>query len=245
MHHLEVRRLTASYGNLPVLHDVDLTVAKGEVVSLIGPSGSGKSTILRVVMGLTAPTAGEVLIDGQAIDYGSRRSLRAARDRMAIVFQQYNLFQNMSALANVTITPVRIRGRPAAEVEADARRLLARVGLADKHDAYPDQLSGGQQQRVAIARALALKPEILLLDEVTSALDPELVGEVLDTIRGLAADGMTMLIVSHEMGFVREVSSRVVMMDQGRVVEEGPPAQIFDGARTERARSFVGRILRH
>ena len=245
MHHLEVRRLTASYGNLPVLHDVDLTVAKGEVVSLIGPSGSGKSTILRVVMGLTAPTAGEVLIDGQAIDYGSRRSLRAARDRMAIVFQQYNLFQNMSALANVTITPVRIRGRPAAEVEADARRLLARVGLADKHDAYPDQLSGGQQQRVAIARALALKPEILLLDEVTSALDPELVGEVLDTIRGLAADGMTMLIVSHEMGFVREVSSRVVMMDQGRVVEEGPPAQIFDDARTERARSFVGRILRH
>ena len=245
MHHLEVRRLTASYGNLPVLHDVDLTVAKGEVVSLIGPSGSGKSTILRVVMGLTAPTAGEVLIDGRPVDYGSRRSLRAARDRMAIVFQQYNLFQNMSALANVTITPVRIRGRPAAEVEADARRLLARVGLADKHDAYPDQLSGGQQQRVAIARALALKPEILLLDEVTSALDPELVGEVLDTIRGLAADGMTMLIVSHEMGFVREVSSRVVMMDQGRVVEEGPPAQIFDDARTERARSFVGRILRH
>ena len=245
MHHLEVRRLTASYGNLPVLHDVDLTVAKGEVVSLIGPSGSGKSTILRVVMGLTAPAAGEVLIDGRPIDYGSRRSLRAARDRMAIVFQQYNLFQNMSALANVTITPVRIRGRPAAEVEADARRLLAKVGLADKHDAYPDQLSGGQQQRVAIARALALKPEILLLDEVTSALDPELVGEVLDTIRGLAADGMTMLIVSHEMGFVREVSSRVVMMDQGRVVEEGPPAQIFDDARTERARSFVGRILRH
>ena len=245
MHHLEVRRLTASYGNLPVLHDVDLTVAKGEVVSLIGPSGSGKSTILRVVMGLTAPAAGEVLIDGRPIDYGSRRSLRAARDRMAIVFQQYNLFQNMSALANVTITPVRIRGRPAAEVEAAARRLLARVGLADKHDAYPDQLSGGQQQRVAIARALALKPEILLLDEVTSALDPELVGEVLDTIRGLAADGMTMLIVSHEMGFVREVSSRVVMMDQGRVVEEGPPAQIFDDARTERARSFVGRILRH
>ena len=245
MHHLEVRRLTASYGSLPVLHEVDLTVAKGEVVSLIGPSGSGKSTILRVVMGLTAPTAGEVLIDGQAIDYGSRRSLRAARDRMAIVFQQYNLFQNMSALANVTITPVRIKGRPAAEVEADARRLLAKVGLADKHDAYPDQLSGGQQQRVAIARALALKPEILLLDEVTSALDPELVGEVLDTIRGLAADGMTMLIVSHEMGFVREVSSRVVMMDQGRVVEEGPPAQIFDDARTERARSFVGRILRH
>ena len=245
MHHLEVRRLASAYGRLQVLHDVGLTVAKGEVVSLIGPSGSGKSTILRVLMGLTPPTAGEVLIDGEPIDYGSRRSLRAARERMAIVFQQYNLFQNMSVLGNVTIAPVKIKGRPQAEVEADARRLLAKVGLADKHDAYPDQLSGGQQQRVAIARALALKPEILLLDEVTSALDPELVGEVLDTIRGLAAEGMTMLIVSHEMGFVREVSSKVVMMDQGRVVEEGPPAQIFDGAQTERARSFVGKILRH
>ncbi len=245
MHHLEVRRLASAYGRLQVLHDVSLTVAKGEVVSLIGPSGSGKSTILRVLMGLTPPTAGEVLIDGEPIDYGSRRSVRAARDRMAIVFQQYNLFANMSVLGNVTIAPVRIKGRPRAEVEADAKRLLAKVGLADKHDSYPDQLSGGQQQRVAIARALALKPEILLLDEVTSALDPELVGEVLDTIRGLAAEGMTMVIVSHEMGFVREVSTRVAMMDQGQVVEEGPPARIFDGAQTERARSFVSRILRH
>ena len=167
-------------------------------------------------------------------------SLRAARDRMAIVFQQYNLFQNMSVLGNITIAPVKIKGRPRAEVEADAARLLAKVGLDDKHDAYPDQLSGGQQQRVAIARALALKPEILLLDEVTSALDPELVGEVLDTIRGLAADGMTMLIVSHEMGFVREVSSRVVMMDKGQVVEEGPPrADLRRGA--DRARAQLRR----
>ena len=245
MHHLEVRRLASAYGRLQVLHDVSLTVAKGEVVSLIGPSGSGKSTILRVLMGLTPPTAGEVLIDGEPVDYRSRRSVRAARDRMAIVFQQYNLFANMSVLGNVTVAPVRIKGWPQAEVAADAKRLLAKVGLADKHDAYPDQLSGGQQQRVAIARALALKPEILLLDEVTSALDPELVGEVLDTIRGLAAEGMTMVIVSHEMGFVREVSTRVAMMDQGQVVEEGPPARIFDGAQTERARSFVSRILRH
>ena len=245
MHHLEVRRLASAYGRLQVLHEVALTVAKGQVVSLIGPSGSGKSTILRVLMGLTPPTAGEVLIDGAAVDYRSRRSVRAARDRMAIVFQQYNLFANMSVLGNVTIAPVKIKGRPRAEVESDAKRLLAKVGLADKHDAYPDQLSGGQQQRVAIARALALKPEILLLDEITSALDPELVGEVLDTIRGLAAEGMTMVIVSHEMGFVREVSSKVAMMDQGRVVEEGPPARIFDGAQTERARGFVSRILRH
>ncbi|MFO1048903.1 MAG: amino acid ABC transporter ATP-binding protein [Geminicoccaceae bacterium] len=245
MHHLEVRRLASAYGSHQVLHDLSLTIAKGQVVSLIGPSGSGKSTVLRVLMGLTSATAGEVLIDGERVDYRSRRSLRSARDRMAIVFQQYNLFQNMSVLGNVTITPVRIRGRPAAEVEADARRLLAKVGLAGKEAAFPDQLSGGQQQRVAIARALALRPQILLLDEVTSALDPELVGEVLDTIRSLAADGMTMLIVSHEMGFVREVSSKIVMMDQGRLVEEGPPAQIFDAATTERTRSFVGRVLRH
>ena len=156
----------------------------------------------------------------------SRRSLRAARDRMAIVFQQYNLFQNMSVLRNVTIAPVKIKGRSAPPRSRPTRRgCWPRLGLADKHDAYPDQLSGGQQQRVAIARALALKPEILLLDEVTSALDPELVGEVLDTIRGLAAEGMTMLIVSHEMGFVREVSSRVVMMDKGQVVEDGPAAR--------------------
>jgi polar amino acid transport system ATP-binding protein len=245
LHHLEIKDLTSAYGDLKVLKGVNLSLSKGEVVALIGPSGSGKSTILRVLMGLTAPTGGEVLIDGAAVDYRKAGSVRAARDRMAIVFQQYNLFQNMDVLRNVTIAPVKIKGRPRREVEAEAQRLLAKVGLADKHHAYPDELSGGQQQRVAIARALALRPEILLLDEVTSALDPELVNEVLDAIRGLAADGMTMLIVSHEMAFVREVASRVVMMDKGMVVEEGPPIQIFDSPRTDRAREFVGKILRH
>ena len=245
MHHLEVRNLASAYGPLKVLEDVSLTLAKGEVMALIGPSGSGKSTVLRVLMGLTRPISGEVLIDGEAIDYGKPASIRAARDRMAIVFQQYNLFQNMDVMRNVTIAPVKIKGRARAEVEKEAVRLLEKVGLADKHRAYPEQLSGGQQQRVAIARALALKPEILLLDEVTSALDPELVNEVLDTVRALAAEGMTMLIVSHEMAFVREVASKVVMMDKGQVVEEGPPKQIFDAPRTERAREFVGKILRH
>jgi polar amino acid transport system ATP-binding protein len=245
LHHLEIKDLTSAYGDLKVLKGVNLGLSKGEVVALIGPSGSGKSTILRVLMGLTAPTGGQVLIDGAAVDYRNAGSVRAARDRMAIVFQQYNLFQNMDVLRNVTIAPVKIKGRPRREVEAEAQRLLAKVGLADKHHAYPDELSGGQQQRVAIARALALRPEILLLDEVTSALDPELVNEVLDAIRGLAADGMTMLIVSHEMAFVREVASRVVMMDKGMVVEEGPPIQIFDSPRTDRAREFVGKILRH
>ena len=245
MHHLEVRNLAAAYGALSVLKGVSLILSKGEVVALIGPSGSGKSTILRVLMGLTHPTGGEVLIDGAPVDYRRPASVRAARDRMAIVFQQYNLFQNMDVMHNVTIAPVKIKKRRRAEVEAEAAKLLAKVGLADKHHAYPDELSGGQQQRVAIARALALRPEILLLDEVTSALDPELVNEVLDSIRGLAAEGMTMLIVSHEMAFVREVASKVVMMDKGVIVEEGPPKQIFDAPRTDRAREFVGKILRH
>ena len=245
MHHLEVKDLTSAYGQLSVLKGVNLGLSKGEVVALIGPSGSGKSTVLRVLMGLTPPTGGQVLIDGTPVDYRKAASVRAARDRMAIVFQQYNLFQNMDVLRNVTIAPVKIKGRARREVEAEAERLLAKVGLAEKHHAYPDELSGGQQQRVAIARALALRPEILLLDEVTSALDPELVNEVLDTIRGLAAEGMTMLIVSHEMAFVREVASKVVMMDKGLVVEEGPPKQIFDSPQTDRAREFVGKILRH
>jgi polar amino acid transport system ATP-binding protein len=228
-----------------VLRDFSLTIEKGEVISLIGPSGSGKSTLLRTLMGLTKPSSGEVTLHGQAIDYASRRSLRQARDRMAIVFQQYNLFQNMTVMGNVTIAPIKIRKRDRRVVEEEAARLLEKVGLADKHHAYADELSGGQQQRVAIARALALKPEILLLDEVTSALDPELVNDVLDAIRALASDGMTMLIVSHEMAFVREVSTKVVMMDKGTTVEEGAPTQIFDAPQTARTRDFVGKILRH
>ncbi len=227
------------------MRDINLSVEQGEVIALIGPSGSGKSTLLRAIMGLTKPASGEVILDGTPVDYSSRRSLREARNRMAIVFQQYNLFQNMTVMRNITVTPIKIRKRDRREVEREAVELLEKVGLADKHHAHPDQLSGGQQQRVAIARALALKPEILLLDEVTSALDPELVNDVLDTIRVLAADGMTMLIVSHEMAFVREVSTRVVMMDKGTTVEEGKPADIFDAPKTARTREFVGKILRH
>jgi len=220
-------------------------VDRGEVISLIGPSGSGKSSLLRLLVGLLAPTAGTVRIDGKAVDYGSRADVRALRDKTAIVFQQYNLFQNMDVLRNVTIAPIIIRKRPRREVEEDAMALLARVGLADKHHAYPDQLSGGQQQRVAIARALALKPEILLLDEVTAALDPELVTEVLETIRGLAGNGITMLLVSHEMSFVREVSTRVMMMDRGQVVETATPDVLFRAPVQQRTRDFVSKILRH
>ena len=245
MHHLEIRNLSCAYHHQQVLRDISFSVERGEVISLIGPSGSGKSTLLRALVGLTPPSGGDVVIAGSRIDYSSPASLRLARERMAIVLQQYNLFQNMTVMRNVTIAPTKIRKRDPKEVNAEAMELLARVGLSEKHNSYPDELSGGQQQRVAIARALALKPEILLLDEVTSALDPELVNEVLDTVRRLAAEGMTMIIVSHEMAFVREVSTRTVMMDKGYVVEVGTPAEILDNPRTERARDFVGKVLRH
>ncbi len=245
MPHLVIANLSADYGSTPVLQDVDLSVERGEIIAIIGPSGSGKSTLLRVLTGLLKPSAGTVQVAGEMVDYGSAAALRKVRDRFAIVFQQYNLFQNMTALRNVTIAPTIVKKRSASEVESEARALLTKVGLAHRIDAYPDEMSGGQQQRVAIARALALNPDILLLDEVTSALDPELVAEVLDTIRLLAGDGMTMLIVSHEMGFVREVASKVVFMADGRIVEVGPPAQIFDAPQTARCTEFVRRILRH
>jgi polar amino acid transport system ATP-binding protein len=243
--HLVIDKLSADYGSTPVLQDVNLAVERGEIVALIGPSGSGKSTLLRVLTGLLKPRGGSVEVAGERVDYASRAALRKVRDRFAIVFQQYNLFQNMTALRNVTIAPTIVKKRNSAEVEKEARELLTMVGLAHRIDAYPDEMSGGQQQRVAIARALALKPDILLLDEVTSALDPELVAEVLDTIRLLAAEGMTMLIVSHEMAFVREVAGKVVFMADGRIVEVGPPAQIFDAPQTPRCAEFVRRILRH
>jgi polar amino acid transport system ATP-binding protein len=245
LQHLEVSDLCTSYGSVKVLSGVTFSLNKGEIVCLVGPSGSGKSTVLRTLIGLTPPASGRVMIDGTPIQYASKASIRRARERVAIVFQQYNLFQNMTTLRNVTIAPVKIKRWPRDEVERNAKSILAKVGLGDKLGAYPDQLSGGQQQRVAIARALCLRPEILLLDEVTSALDPELVTEVLDTIRTLAKDGMTMLIVSHEMAFVREVASRVIMMDQGRVIEQGPAREIIDAPKTERGREFFGKILRH
>ena len=245
MRHVDIVDLAASYADAPVLDGITLGIDRGQIVSLIGPSGSGKSTLLRVLMGLLPPKRGHVELDGEKIDYAKREQVRRLRDRFAIVFQQYNLFQNMTVLSNVTIAPVKIKKRDRAEVEREAKELLAKVGLADKLSAYPDELSGGQQQRVAVARALALKPEVLLLDEVTSSLDPELVKEVLDTIRLLAKEGMTMLIVSHEMGFVREVSAKVVFMDAGRVVEEGAPAEIFDRPQEARTQEFVEKILRH
>jgi len=245
LHHLEIQKISASYGKLQVLSDVTLSVDKGEVLSLIGPSGSGKSTLLRVLIGLTPPGGGQVHVGGEHVDYGSKKSLKELRRHMAIVFQQYNLFQNMNVLRNVTIAPVKIQKKTRADAEERARDLLKKVGMEHKADAYPDELSGGQQQRVAIARALATSPEILLLDEVTSALDPERVKEVLDTIRALTDEGITMIIVSHEMGFVREVSTRIAMMDEGSIVEVGPPEQIFGSPKEARTQDFVSNILAH
>lgn len=244
MVHLDIRGLTARYANHTVLEGINLTVERGEIVSLIGPSGSGKSTLLRVITGLLKPAGGDIILDGDRIDYANRRSLAAAREKLAIVFQQYNLFGNMTVLGNVMITPAKIRKRDKHEVKAEARLWLEKVGLGDKLDAYPDQLSGGQQQRVALARALCLKPEILLLDEVTSALDPERVSEVLDTIKLLASENITLLIVSHEMNFVREVSDRVVFMANGRIQEIGPPTQIFGAPQVQRTRDFISKIAR-
>lgn len=245
MPHLAVSDVRAKYGSLEVLKGISFSIEQGEIASLVGPSGSGKSTVLRALMGLTPITDGTVDLVGERLNYSSSREVRAARDRMAIVFQQYNLFQNMTVMENLTLAPLKIKRWDKAEVESEARRLLGLVGLSDKADAYSDQLSGGQQQRVALARALALKPQILLLDEVTSALDPELVGEVLDAIQKLADEGMTMVIVSHEMGFVREVADKVVFMDAGQIIESGTPAELFDTPKTDRARDFFSKILRH
>jgi polar amino acid transport system ATP-binding protein len=241
---LSVQGLSARYGANPVLRDVSMGLGKGEVLGVIGPSGSGKSSLLRALVGLLAHEAGTVSLDGQPVDFSDRASLARARDRIAIVFQQFNLFQNMTVLRNVMLAPLLVKKRDKAEVEARAVEMLGRVGLGHKLDAYPDELSGGQQQRVAIARAVVLKPEILLLDEVTSALDPELVNEVLDTIRMLASEGMAMIIVSHEMEFIREIASRVLMFDGGKVIAEGTTEAFFTQPQGERAAQFLQRFNR-
>jgi polar amino acid transport system ATP-binding protein len=241
---IEIKSLNAYYDKLHVLKDVDVKVEKGEIISLIGPSGSGKSSLLKMLVGLLVPKSGEVKINNEVINYENKKDLRAVREKIGIVFQQYNLFQNMNVLKNVCIAPTKIQKRDPKQAEDQAIELLEKVGLKDKLKSYPDELSGGQQQRVAIARALCLNPQILLLDEVTSALDPELVQEVLDSIRLLASDGMTMLIVSHEMSFVKEVSSKVIFMDNGSIIEVNDPKLIFESPKEKRTSDFVSKILR-
>ncbi len=239
---VKVKNIHKHFGKLHVLNDVSLDVAKGEVVVIIGPSGSGKSTLLRCLNYLEPVQSGEIWIDGIRLDH-HRTNIRAVRAEVGIVFQSFNLFPHLTVIKNVMLAPVVVRKRPESEVRQAALTMLAKVGLQDKVDAYPSQLSGGQQQRVAIARALAMQPKLMLFDEVTSALDPELVREVLDVMKQLARDGMTMIVVTHEMGFAREVADRVIFMDEGRIIEEGKAADIFDRPREPRTREFLGKIL--
>jgi polar amino acid transport system ATP-binding protein len=239
---LEIRGVTKAYGDLEVLKGIDLVVREHEAVALIGASGSGKSTLLRCVDLLDDIDEGDVLLDGEVVTE-VEADVVAVRRRLGLVFQAFNLFPHKTVLENVTLAPVAAHGRPRAEARREARELLDRFGLAGREDDYPDRLSGGQQQRVAIVRALATRPRALLLDEVTSALDPELVGEVLAAVRDLKADGMTMLIATHEMSFAREVADQVCFLHEGRIVEQGPPERVLEAPEREETRRFLRRLL--
>jgi polar amino acid transport system ATP-binding protein len=241
---VEVQDLHKRFGHHEVLKGINLQVRPSEVLVIVGPSGSGKSTLLRCINGLEHATSGRILIEGVDIT-DSRVDINAMRQKVGIVFQSFNLFPHLTVLRNVTLAPVKVRKMRQDEAEEKAMQLLKRVGLEDKAQAYPSQLSGGQQQRVAIARALAMDPDIMLFDEVTSALDPELVKEVLDAMKDLARSGMTMLVVTHEMGFAREVGDRLIFMDEGEIVEEGKPVEIFTNPSTPRAKDFFSKILSH
>ncbi len=238
---IEIQGLRKSFGSDEVLKGIDLSIEEKEVVVIIGPSGSGKSTLLRCMNHLEEPTAGEVVVDG--ITLSSEANINKVREEVGMVFQRFNLFPHMTVLENIMLAPLRVKRIDSMQAEQTARELLARVGLAEKADAYPDNLSGGQQQRVAIARALAMHPKVMLFDEPTSALDPEMVGEVLDVMRALAREGMTMVIVTHEMGFAREVGDRLLFVDEGRIIEWGTPREVFEHPKEERTRIFLSKVL--
>ena len=239
---LEVRGLKKHFGKLEVLNGIDIDIHKGEVVAVIGPSGSGKSTFIRCLNRLEEPTAGKIIFEGQQINT-KQTNIDQIRQKIGMVFQNFNLFRNMTIMQNITASPINVKHIPKEEAEATALRLLDRVGLKDKANEYPVRLSGGQQQRVAIARALAMEPDILLFDEPTSALDPEMVGEVLTVMKELAEDGMTMIVVTHEMGFAREVSDRVIFIDKGIIQEENEPQEFFANPKNARLQDFLKKVL--
>ena len=239
---IEVQGLKKFFGKVHALNDITETIYEGEVVAVIGPSGSGKSTFLRSLNLLEVPTEGHVLMEGVDIT-DPKTDINKLRQKMGMVFQQFNLFPHMTILKNLTLAPMKLQKLSEAEANERAMALLTRVGLADRANAYPVQLSGGQKQRIAIVRALAMKPDVMLFDEPTSALDPEMVGEVLDVIKQLAEEGMTMVIVTHEMGFAREVASRVLFMDGGRIVEQNTPQELFDHPKSERLKNFLAKVL--
>ena len=239
---ISVKNLQKDFENLKVLQGIDVEINKGDVICVIGPSGSGKSTFLRCLNMLEKPTGGHIIFDGADLT-DKKTDLNTHRQKMGMVFQQFNLFPHMTVLQNLTCAPMMLKKTPKAEAEAKALDLLGRVGLADRADSYPSQLSGGQKQRVAIVRALCMEPEVMLFDEPTCALDPEMVGEVLDVMKSLAAEGMTMVVVTHEMGFAREVSNRVLFLDEGVIVEEGAPEEIFGAPKSDRLQSFLAKVL--
>ncbi len=238
---IEIKGLKKSFGDLHVLKGIDLHIDEREVVVIIGPSGSGKSTLLRCINFLEEPTSGTITVDGIPMD--SDANINKVREEVGMVFQRFNLFPHMTVLQNITLAPMKVRKIARSKAEQTAQDLLDRVGLGDKADAYPNQLSGGQQQRVAIARALAMNPKVMLFDEPTSALDPEMVGEVLDVMQRLAESGMTMIIVTHEMGFAREVGTRLLFVDGGYIVEQGKPKDVFENPKEERTKLFLSKIL--
>lgn len=238
---IDIEKLHKSFGDAHILKGIDLHIAPQEVVVIIGPSGSGKSTLLRCMNYLEEPTDGRIVVDG--IELSGEANINKVRTEVGMVFQRFNLFPHMTVLENIVLAPMKVRGTSRAEAEKTAHGLLQKVGLSDKAAAYPEQLSGGQQQRVAIARALAMNPKVMLFDEPTSALDPEMVGEVLDVMRSLAESGMTMVIVTHEMGFAREVGDRLLFVDDGRIIEQGPPKEIFEHPKEERTQMFLSKVL--
>ncbi|WP_276316565.1 amino acid ABC transporter ATP-binding protein [Halomonas flagellata] len=244
---VRMEKVNKHFGSLHVLKDIDLEVQHGEVVVVIGASGSGKSTLIRCINGLEEFQQGHIEVDDKELlpDGKSARALQKIRTEVGMVFQQFNLFPHLSVLDNVILAPMKVRGWSRADALEIAERLLERVGIADQSAKHPAQLSGGQQQRVALARALAMEPRLMLFDEPTSALDPEMIGEVLDAMRELAKEGMTMVIVTHEMGFAREVADRVIFIHQGEIVEQGPPETLFDAPQNDRTRNFLSRVLKH
>ena len=240
---IELVNVTKSFGRVHAVKQVSLHVEQGEILCMIGPSGSGKSTVLRCVNGLEVPEEGAVLIEGQPLAFDEPKTLRAQRARMGFVFQHFNLFPHMTVLDNLMLAPMQVLGKAPQEAADRALALLERVGLSDKRDVYPAQLSGGQKQRVAIARSLCMQPEVMLFDEPTSALDPEMVGEVLDVMKELAHEGMTMLVVTHEMGFAKEVATRVLFLDEGQIIEGNTPQQIFGHPQSPRLQEFLSKVL--